>query len=89
MGHGDVGGEAHLSAERVDFPGNVSLGGTADRAVAGEMAYAIKPHGDAKSVHAHSRGGQRSFDPGLAGPNHHQRFRDHASIVTLIECAYR
>ena len=85
VGEGVVRGDAHLAAEGVDFAGHVALRGAADAAVAGEVADAIEPHGDAGGADAHSRGGEGGLDSGVSGSYHDDVVLVHDSIVKLLE----
>lgn len=67
VGEGVVGGDGHLSAEGVDFAGDVAFGGTADTAVAGEVSDAVASEGDAEGFAADSRAGEGGFDTGVPG----------------------
>ena len=85
MGQRVVGGDPHLAAEGVDLAGHVALGGAADAAVAGEVADAVEPHGDAGGADAHARGGEGSLDSRMPGSYHDDVVLVHDSIVKLLE----
>ena len=70
VGEGVVGRDGHLSAEGVDFSGDVALCGASDAAVAGEVADTVELEGDAGGRVAHSRGGEGGFDAGMSGSDH-------------------
>lgn len=71
VGEGVVGGDGHLTAEGIDFSGDVPFCGAADAAVAGEMTDAVEAEGDAKSFDAQTRGGEGGFDSGVSGTDNY------------------
>ena len=58
---------AHLSAQRINLPRQMSLGQSANRRVAGHLADGISVHRQQQSLATHPCCSQRGFDSGMAG----------------------
>jgi hypothetical protein len=56
-----------LTAEGIDFAGDVPFCRSAYAAVAGEMPDSVEAEGDAQRFDAESRGGESGFDSGVSG----------------------
>jgi hypothetical protein len=62
---GEVRGDRHLPAERVDFASQVSFRGATDAAIAGHVAYPVGAERYAGGCDAHTRAGQGCLDSGM------------------------
>ena len=61
----DIGGKAHLSAERIDFVNKVTLSRTADGGIARQIRHGIKAHSEEQGGNTHAGAGERGFDSGV------------------------
>ena len=73
---GRVDRSPHRSAERVDFPNDVSLADAADRRIATHLRDRVEVSRQKSRFRAHSRRRQRRFRPGVSGADD-----DHVEIV--------
>ena len=73
---GRVDRPPHRSAERVDFPNDVSLADAADRRIATHLRDRVEVPRQERRFRAHSRRRQRRFRPGVSGADD-----DHVEIV--------
>ena len=62
---------AHRAAQGVDLADDLPLGHAADRRVAAHLADRVAVDRQQRGAQAHPRGGQRGFQPGVAGPDDH------------------
>ena len=62
-----VGGNAHLTAQRVQLPDKVALAGAADGGVAGQIRHRVQIDGEKDGVTAQPCGGQCGFDARMTG----------------------
>ena len=67
---GPVRGLSHLAAQRVQFPDQMALPGSADGGVARHVPHAVQVHREADRLHPESGRGQRSLDPGMSRSDH-------------------
>ena len=67
----DIGRTAHLSAQGVDLPHQLALGGATDGRVAGHIAHAVQIGGDHQGTMAQPGRGQRRLDASMASSDNH------------------
>ena len=77
---GVVDGPAHLAAQGVDLPDDVSLGRSAYRGVARHEADAVEVHREKQGAPAHPRRRQRRLYPRVPRPHH-----NHVILLLLHE----
>ena len=66
-----IGRTAHFSAQGVDLPHQLALGGAADGRVAGHIAHTVQIGGDHQGTMAQPGRGQRRLDAGMASSDNH------------------
>ena len=65
-----VGGDAHLPAQCVQLPDQVTLAGAANGGIAGHVAYCVQIDGKQDGVKAQTGSSQRRFNAGVSGTDH-------------------
>jgi hypothetical protein len=85
----------HLTAEGVDFTGQMALSQTTYRGVAGHLADAVGVYGKQHGLATHPRRSERSLNPGVTRANNHHVvgfwinkhcYRDSHFLVSRAEC---
>jgi hypothetical protein len=76
VGERRIRDQRHRPAQRIHLAHQMALGGSADRAVAGQPADAFPAAGHQQRLAAHPRRGERGFAPGVPAA-------DHQNIVTV------
>jgi hypothetical protein len=71
VGQGVIGGDRHLAAQRIHFPGYMPLRRPADGAIAGKVSNAVEPHGDASRSPSDARTREGRLDSGVPGTHNH------------------
>ena len=61
---------AHFAAERVDLEDEVSLGGSADRGIAGHIGDCVKRHSEKHGIDTHSCRRKRCLDACMTGADY-------------------
>ena len=80
---GIVNGAAHLAAQGVQLPHQVSLGRAPNGRVAGHQGHAVHVQGQQQRIHAHARCGQRRLAPRVSPADHHQLRHRHSPLSPL------
>ena len=80
---------AHLASERIEFIDKVALGETSDGRVAGHPCNGVAAGGNEKGAHAHPRGNERGFGPGVASAYDNDIILLIHSLMATIIANYR
>ena len=83
---GGIGDDAHLSAQRVDFTNNLSLGYPADGRVATHLGDFVHVHGDEQRRGAHVGRGCGGLASGMATSHHHNVVFHCITHVQIVMC---
>jgi hypothetical protein len=67
---GHVSTLAHLATERIDFPGEMSLGQATNCRIAGHLPYGVSVEGQHECLASHASRSQGCLNPGMPAANH-------------------
>ena len=67
---GRIGSLAHLAAQGIDFPHQMSLGGTADGGIAGHIGHSVQGEGKQHGTAPQTGSGKGSFHTGMTGADY-------------------